>query len=83
LVTLLEIRILPSVSGFVEYFLLGHSVKEYFVECCTRQNIALGKAWHSANLVFAECRSTWQTLHSAKGGWAITAATCRQILPSA
>jgi hypothetical protein len=52
-------------------------------------SVALGKIkhsaklalspWHSANMVFVECRGTRQTLHSAKGGWAVMAATCRQI----
>ena len=68
---------------FAECFLSGHSAKQYFAECRTRQNKALGKAWLSAKLGFAECRGTRQKSHSAKGGRPVTAATCRQILPSA
>ena len=71
-----------------------HSANQYFAECRTRQNKALGKgafaecqtlgkAWLSAKLGFAECRGTRQRSHSAKGGRPETAATCRQILPSA
>ena len=79
---------------FAECFLSWHSTKQYFAECRTRQNKALGKggfaecqalgkSWLLAKLGFAECRDTRQKSHSAKGGRPVTAATCRQILPSA
>ena len=91
---LLENCTLPSAWDFAECFLLGHSAKKYFAECHTRQNKALGKrgfaerhalgkAWLSANLGFAECRDTQQKSHSAKGGRPVTAGICRQTLPSA
>ena len=91
--TLLENCTLPSAWDFAECFLSGHSAKKYFAECRTRQNkalgkrgfaerYALGKAWLSANLGFAECRGTRQKSHSAKGGRPVTAGICRQTLPS-
>jgi len=92
--SLLENCTLPSAWDFAECFLSGHSAKKYFAECRTRQNKALGKrgfaerhalgkAWLSANLGFAECRGTRQKSHSAKGGRPVTAGICRQTLPSA
>ena len=36
---------------------IGHSTKTFFVECRTRQRIALGKKGHSAKDFFAECQA--------------------------
>jgi hypothetical protein len=77
----LETRTLPSVSGFAECFLSGHSAKQYFAEHRTRQNITLGLALGKPGL----CRVLQHLAKSALGKrWlAVTVATCRQILPSA
>jgi len=49
--TLLENYTLPSSWYFAECKISWHSAKQYFAECSTRQNFALGKAG------FAECQS--------------------------
>ena len=47
----LENWTLSSAWDFAECFLSGHSAKQYFAECRTRQNKALGKGG------FAECQA--------------------------
>jgi hypothetical protein len=53
---------------FLSCFLSGHSAKQYFAECRTRQNFTLGKE---------------KAKRSAKFRRTVTAVTCRHILPSA
>ena len=55
---------LPSAWDFTECFLSGHSAKQYFAECHTRQNKALGKGG------FAECQAPGKAWLSAKLGFA-------------
>ena len=75
--TLLENCTLPSAWDFAECFLSGHSAKQYFAECRTRQSnilpsAALGKIKHSAKVALPSAR------HSAKPGsrqsWALPSA---------
>ena len=92
--TLLENWTLPSVRDFAECQISRRSANQYFAECSTRQNFALGKdsfaecqtlgkILHSAKLYFAECQALGKASRSAKFRCTVTAVAYCQILPSA